>query len=229
MGDEAMKIRVVTGYDGECVWRDLLEANLREYCDRWGYDLVMKFDGWGPTSRNLVWRKAELIRENFAGCDWLVWLDADCFVMNMTTPLTQYMSNDFDLGVTGPFAAACDDIDCHRKTKDAYSAGLIFLRQSEWSRNFLEEWWRSDETNWRPTGCGPKSVAGAAHLGDSGYVSCVLMQDPEQRKHITVFPLKEIGWANIAHDPSQFIAHCYGSLGHHRRIRFQQYEQHTVR
>jgi hypothetical protein len=218
-----MHIKVVTGHDGECVWRDLLEANLKEYCSRWDYDLVTKFDGWKPTVRHVFWRKLELIQQEFTDCDWLLWLDADCFVMNMTTPLARYVDDTFDLGITGPFVSTCPHPECPERFNDVFSAGILLIRQCQWSRNILKEWWASEDTTWRPPGCNN------GWMGDTAYLTCRLMQQPAQREHIKVFPLEEIGWATIANKPSQFIAHCYGSSGPQRRERFEHYEQNTVR
>lgn len=220
------QIKLITGHDpsgysGEVEWRDLLEANLKEYCSRWGYDLVMKFDGWEPTTRHVWWRKVELAKEHLADCEWLLWLDSDCFMLNMTKAVTDYTDDSFDLGITGPFESTCQVPACSIVTNVCYSAGVFLLRNCPWSHTLLEKWWDSGDQPWQPQGCNWE--------GDSVYISCVSMQDPETRERIKVFPLKQIGWANIAHCPSQFIAHCYGSSGPDRRIRFEQYKQHTVR
>jgi hypothetical protein len=216
------------GYESKFEWRDLLEANLKEYATRWGHELVMKFDDWGPTTRQIWWRKLELVRQEFVNCDWLLWVDTDCFFLNMTTPLTRYTGDSFrvrvssvDMYVTGPFASTCRVEICPVHQNPAYSAGVFLLRNCRWSHELLEEWWESDNKLWRLPGCN--------WLGDSSYMSCVLMNDPERRKHISVFPLTEIGWANMTGKPEQFIMHCYGSTGPQRRERFEQYERCVIR
>ena len=218
------RIKIVTAFDGDCPWWNHLEANLREYSGRWGYDLVMKSDGWGPIDRCLYWRKMEPIKNELADCDWLLWLDPDCFVINMAIPVTQYIDDSFDLGTTGPFDFPCPNAKCPNRRDEMFSTGVLLIRRCRWSRDLLEAWWESEhDPAWRHHECDK------GWIGDNTYFTCHIMQQPEHRKHIRGFPLKEIGWATIANDPSQFIVHQYGSAPTERVERFEQFRQHTIR
>lgn len=215
-------IKLLTGHDGPCEWRALLEANLSEYCQRWGYALATKFEGWEASDLIKWWRKIELIRQELTECEWLVWLDSDCFVLNMTIPLERYTKGTFDLGVTGPFANTCPDKECRYWTNDCWSAGLMFLRNVSWTRILVEEWWKARTEKWRPGNC-------HEWMGDSAFLSCLKMHDPSFRSHVRVFPLDEIGWATLSGKPVQFLMHCYGTPGPWRRDTFERWAKEVRR
>jgi hypothetical protein len=41
-----MKIKIVTGYYGDCIYKNILLENLEEYTTRHNYELISKFDNW---------------------------------------------------------------------------------------------------------------------------------------------------------------------------------------
>jgi hypothetical protein len=213
-----MQIKVVTAYRGECPYRDNVTRNLTEYCRRWGYDLVAKFDQFEPLNRLPVWTKLQVVMSEFHDCDWLLWVDADCLVMNMTTPLTKFIDDGFDVGVAGKFASHTHCKSCGLRRPEVVSAGILLLRNSEWCQEFLAEWWDSENVPWRP-------VDHECHWnGDSAWLSCYARQSQKMASHIRVFDLATIGWATYTGNPNQFIMHFYGGttveqmLAHEQRV-----------
>jgi len=139
-----MKFKVVTGYDGDCPYRDIVESNLREYCNKWRYDLVARFDGWGESDGVKFWRKQEMIFDAFSpDCDWLVWLDADCMIMNMGEPLEHLVCGPYDLVVSE------QRMPCEICRIPVFSAGVILFRSCEWAENQVRKWMASETATWR--------------------------------------------------------------------------------
>ena len=213
-----MKIKIVTGYDGDCPFRQATQANLDEYCTRWGYQLATKFDGWKPIDRNVGWRKQELILAELKDCDWLLWLDADCMILKMTIPLEHFFSENFDLAVTGPFE------NCSGCGKAVFSAGILLFRCCQWDQDFVQRWWDSHDEPWRQG-----KLANCRWDVDNDWLSCCALAEPEIMAHVKVIPLSAMGHATYHDDPTQFIMHFYGSTGELKFGEFRRYAPLVIR
>ena len=213
-----MEIKIVTGFDGECPFRKQVQDNLAEYCERWGYTLVTKFDNWGPLARDVGWRKIELILSELSDCDWFLWLDADCMVVNMTIPLESFLGDDFDLAVTGPFAP------CPSCSKPVFSAGVMLFRCCEWSQKFVQRWWESHDISWRQG-----ALADCRWNVDNDWLSCCTLSDPEIVARVKKIPLDIMGHATYHHSPDQFLMHFYGSAGARKLEEFKFYNSRVIR
>lgn len=122
-----MKIKVITAFEGECLYKDITVPNMQEYCDRHGYELVTKFDNWDYSERYYYWRKVEMIKEHIGTCDYLLFLDADCLI----TDQTKKVEDVFDLNYNINVSTDDWDIQC----------GGMFFKNSDWTINFLNNWW----------------------------------------------------------------------------------------
>ena len=233
---EEVKIKVVTGYDGDCPYREIALANFREYCARWGYELVEKFSGWEPLDRHLpwqvartgsekslvrmVWRKHTLIREELPGCDWLLWLDPDCKILNMTVRLESFMEEGFEAAVTGPFGVPCY---CG---VDAHSAGVLLLHNSDWTKQFLQDWWDSD-LEWPGWRVGRN--VNCRSMGDNNWLSCKFLVNDPRRSRVKVIGPEIAGHCHLHHDPQQFLMHLYGGEPNARKNLLIWLERHVIR
>lgn len=227
------QLTVVTGYDGECLYRDAVTENLTEYCERWGYDLITKFDGWEPTTRHLYWRKLQLIASVMDGLPdgaWLLWVDADCMIVNMRRPIDRFLDDydsisDFDLAVTGPFPP------CEGCGNPVYNAGILLIRKCQWSQEFLQEWWDTNE--WYV------DCFGHEHGGDNEVLTCKLIPEyirafasepvDTRRTRIAVIDLKDMGWIHNKDGLDQFILHFYGSEEREKLNLFQLNKDKVIR
>jgi len=121
-----MKIKIVTGYDGNCIYKDILLDNLNEYASKHHYQLISKFDGWDNTNRHPYWRKLELVKENFFDCDYLLWIDADCMFIDMNRKLESLIDGS-DLIIT---------------KEDVVQAGCFLIKNTKEVSKFLDYWWK---------------------------------------------------------------------------------------
>jgi Protein of unknown function, DUF273 len=121
-----MTIKLLTSYEGDCIYKDLVIDNFREYCNRHGYELITKFDDWQHSERYYYWRKIEVIREYIDTTDYLLFLDMDCLIIDQTKRLEDAFDLDYDINITD---------------NEGLQAGGMFLRNSEWTRNFLNDLW----------------------------------------------------------------------------------------
>jgi hypothetical protein len=126
-----MKIKIVTGYEGYCVYKDILIENLLEYCSKHNYQLFYKFQDWEHTNRYPYWRKLELIRNNLFDCDYLLWIDADCMFIDMNRKLESII----------------DDNDFFITKEDVVQAGCFLIKNTTQVSDFLKYWWDKGEIN----------------------------------------------------------------------------------
>eukprot|EP00977_Amphora_coffeiformis_P022855 scaffold11639_cov172-Amphora_coffeaeformis.AAC.32 len=114
---------------------DMTWPNKEAYARKHGYYLFDESDSL-DTTRPPSWSKIKaaqrlLTEEN---CDWVFWLDADTVVMNSAKTIESFLPADKtkDLLITG-------------QKGGSYNAGAWLIRNSEWSREFLNHWWNMKE------------------------------------------------------------------------------------
>jgi hypothetical protein len=230
-----MKIKVITGHktgtQGPCCYSKLTVTNMQEYCSRHGYEFIAKLDGWSgrPWNTNTwepTWLKVDMAQSELSGCDWLVWLDIDVMVLNMTTRMESLLGDGANMVATAPFEPC---IGCGRPV---HNTGIFFFRNCKWSHDILDQWWLSRHVqlqnsvitdyhwpqkyldrwwdNQRVDETLPET-GGCPWLGEMGYFSCRLCHNPRQTDYIKIIPMTVAGWATITGSPLQFLTHQYGS------------------
>lgn len=257
------EIKILTGYQGTCPYREATLANFGEYCERWGHELVARFGDWLPDRALLArhreiylaagkgilpeeafdaypvdvkrkipfsWVKHYLIARELRDCDWLVWLDPDCKIMNMTTPLESFLDDSFDLAVPGRFQECPVFRDHDPRCKyapeghETLSLGVMLMRTSHWSRQLFRDWRQSENTDWRgerPFHC--------RMLGDNQWFSCKFMIDDPRRQRVKVLDKERIGYCHWLNKPEQFVLHLYGSQQAGRLKSMRHLEQFVIR
>ena len=152
-------------------WASSFERNKR-YAEKHSYDYVLLDDDlillelagrpahWGKilALQNTLHsiEQTNYSKEN-SHCEYLLWLDADCFIVNFEQRLESFISLDNKLGrvVQSP---DCKGNTCRKTfpnmpwdliTTDAnmegafhVNNGAFLLRNSKWSRKFLQIWWQ---------------------------------------------------------------------------------------
>jgi len=100
-------------------------------------------------------------------CDWIVWLDADTVIMNKTQRIEAFLPAEADFVVT-------------REKNNKYNAGAWIIKNSAWSKTFLERWWNMDSF------VQPK---GMAVSGDNDALNYFLHHmDENDRRHVVIPP-----------------------------------------
>lgn len=131
----AVDIAVVT----LAVGKDYEEAvapgieNKRQYCEKHGYDFIFSNE-WIDLSRPIPWSKIKLLQEVLKNENykWIFWTDADAIIMNHGIKLEDIIDDQFDFIITH---------DCH-----TYNSGNFLLKNSEWSKLFLEKIYAHEES-----------------------------------------------------------------------------------
>eukprot|EP00249_Psilotum_nudum_P006590 c19912_g1_i2 orf=218-967(+) len=114
---------------------ELVTPNKRSYAEKHGYDFVdasYLIDKSRPPS----WSKIISVRQHLANYDWVFWNDADSVVTNPTIAL-----EDIVHSVVGD--TKFEEMPSFLVTEDVtgVNAGMFFLRNSDWSLQFLDLWW----------------------------------------------------------------------------------------
>ncbi|GKY93904.1 hypothetical protein MPSEU_000357300 [Mayamaea pseudoterrestris] len=108
-------------------------------------------------------------QQQHAHCDWVVWTDADTVIMNSNISITDFL----------PSADSGLDLVVASDEGGGYNSGVLLLRNTDWSRHFLQTWW--DMTNYvRPPGF--------SLSGDNAAMKALLRDLPDFDQHVAVPP-----------------------------------------
>ena len=105
----------------------------KEYCARHGYRLV-RHEKTLCESRHPSWSKIVAVQKAMEDTRWIFWIDADAMVMNITIPLTRFVDTEKDV------------IVC-RDRGGNLNMGVFFMRNCEWSKEFLRQVWDYRDKN----------------------------------------------------------------------------------
>lgn len=110
---------------------NLTWPNKQAYARKHGYHL---FDGSNhiDPSRPPAWSKIKAVQHLMEEehCDWVVWTDADTVIMNSEIRFQDFLPAD-----------PTKDLLVGSDKGGGYNSGVFFFRNSEWSKQFLEDWW----------------------------------------------------------------------------------------
>lgn len=128
------------------------------YAQKHGYQLWDESDRVDP-NRPPAWSKPLAVQRLFREeeCDWVVWMDADTVIMNSEQRLEHVLPEHYDLVITG---------DLHEPRKNN---GVWMLRNSDWSRRFLDEWYNMTDFI---------APVGYAYSGDQAAMNELMQQYP---------------------------------------------------
>ena len=115
-------------FDGilELTWH-----NKWEYARKHEYNF---YDGsdWMDTSRPPAWSKIKAVQHLLEEekCDWVMWTDADTVIMNSDKKIEDFLPAD-----------PTKDLLVGSDKGGGYNSGVFVLRNSAWSKRFLQQWW----------------------------------------------------------------------------------------
>lgn len=141
-----MKIAVLTFYKGEKFISDTKYARkvLLNYCNKYNYDFYDNIDDIINYDREIQWNKILMILKylNLFKYDYLVWIDADIFIMNDKIPLESFiyrLMND-------------KHIMYSQDSGNWVNNGVIFIKNTIDSINFFKETWNHTDQICREQG-----------------------------------------------------------------------------
>lgn len=117
-----MKIKVVSGFVGECPYLDLFLDSVKPYCERHGYEFV--FDQTTEHKKGIMWRKLSILEKELNDCDWLLWIDTDCLILNQAKTIES---------LTGQY-------DMMMVMEEKVETGVILIRNSDGAKQIIETW-----------------------------------------------------------------------------------------
>ena len=174
---------------------DLTWPNKQRYCEKHGYQLFNEshsLDKSRPPSWSKIRAAQRLLTEE--DCEYVLWLDADTVIMNSAKSIEDYFLPTPETGI---------DLVITQQKGQSWNAGAWLIRNSEWSRHFLDHWWNMKDF------VKPK---GLAVSGDNDALKAYLSSmDPDEfAQHIAVPPRclfnSEAKWVQRGDPPVDTIA-----------------------
>lgn len=112
------------------------------------------------TARPPAWSKIRAVQALFREeCDWVLWLDADAVIMNSDIRIESFVPADPNIHLLVTY-----------DRKFTYNSGAWLIRNSPWSRQFLETWWNQRDF---------VELPGASLSGDNRAFGHILTQVPD--------------------------------------------------
>jgi len=138
-----MKIAVAQLYTSHFDdWAHIPIKNKQAYCDRHGYDLVTKRGLYNTTfeERHPSWHSVLLILETLekTNVDWIFWSDIDALIMDQTVKLENFIDNNYNMIIGDQGRGEY----CGIKTRSCLCCGHYFIKNTEWSKQFLRLLWK---------------------------------------------------------------------------------------
>jgi hypothetical protein len=145
---------------------ELTWKNKQDYAAKHGYPI---FDGSFllDTSRPPAWTKIKAVQHllEHEECDWVGWTDADTIIMNSEIAMESFL----------PAANTAHDLVVASDNGGGYNSGVWFVRNTAWSKQFLQDWWNMNNFVRPP---------GFSLSGDNNALKALLRQMPEFDKHV---------------------------------------------
>eukprot|EP00039_Didymoeca_costata_P012390 m.178499 g.178499 ORF g.178499 m.178499 type:complete len:145 (-) comp15468_c0_seq1:49-483(-) len=96
--------------------------NKKEYCKIHGYYFSVNQGYQLPSEEPPAFAKIDLLLRSLERFDWVMWMDADTIITNMSIPVAPLCTHDFVIA----------------KDHFGINTGIMCWRNSEWSRHFLQ-------------------------------------------------------------------------------------------
>ena len=189
-----MNITILTGYTGTCAYEEIVTENFKEYSSRYGYTFIKRFNDIPEINRFPYWIKQYLIMEYIHTCDWLMWTDADTIVTNMTIPIESIIDGKYDIIIV---------------KEDIVQAGCVLFRNTEWTTNFLRQWWGIGDSNheyWKRETINKDHI-----LNDNSCLHNLIEIDNSIEDHIKYVTNKQFLVKHVHFETGDFIVHIPGS------------------
>ena len=122
-------------------WADIAIENKSRYSRLHGYDLVSKRGLYNTKfeNRHPSWHSIKLILEvlETTNVDWVFWSDVDALIMDYTVKLERFIKPKYDMIIPNQGQGQY----CGIKTKKCLCCGHYFIKNTEWSKEFLNMLW----------------------------------------------------------------------------------------
>lgn len=198
-----MNILVAQFWTNNIPYGKYTQAINEKYCNENGYSYFLETDTdkilTGLEGRSHTWYKPKLIKEalEIYNPDYILFLDADAIVSDSTYKIEDFIEEGYDCVVTEDYGPS------------VMNAGVILLKNSDWTKGFLEKWWNiSDELT------GPNdNIPGYYNRGlwhDQTCFGFLYNNNPEIKSNIKIIGNKVLN-SRVFKDPENknFIFHAF--------------------
>lgn len=193
----------------EAINRKYAEDNgYKYYCEKSDEKIKEYLNGAAPT-----WYKPKLILDiiNEYDPNYILFLDTDAIISDFNIKVEEFIDVDYDLIVS-------EDVSSH----SLMNAGVFLLKNTEWSKNFLEEW-QSCLYNLKPSDCTHKPEVNKKEENQQGYYSNRLWMDQtaltylykdrtEFTSKIKIISNRSFNWSKYDDNNYIFHAYAYGNI-----------------
>lgn len=160
--------------------------NKTAYGLKQGYD-VRLYTEFLDKERLGYWYKVIAVQKNLANYDWLLYLDSDALIMNDTIRLETLIDDNYDMiateyGSPYPFPIL---------------SGQFLIKNSEWSMQFLKDWYDVGDTRIQPG-------------FDGGALIKLYTENEDIHKHIKIIPIRNMGSCAWDYKDGDFIIQFAG-------------------
>jgi len=131
------KIKIIQYMHGELEYFPWSEKINRRYCERHGYDYVVRRDE-PRNDRHICWHKVPIILDELRDCDYLLFLDADSVFYSHELTLENELLPELQ-GKSILMAQDCSS-ESLRWCPGLSNSGVILMKNQERVKKILDEW-----------------------------------------------------------------------------------------
>jgi len=218
-----MRVTIVQFYTDNVSYGKFSEAINKKYCGSHGYSYFVENNTQKlkqlAEDRAFTWIKPKIILEELEKneCDYVLFMDIDAIVCDHSIKIEDFIDENFDIVATEDYSSHC-----------LMNAGILLIKNSDWSKNFMKEWWESgnflrgmDSPEWGAKNEVPGYFKNA--LWHDQTCLTYLYRRENRREHIKILPNKILNWREYKDGNFIFHAFAYGNLKN-RKIDTAYYE-----
>ena len=211
-----MKIVVAQFYTNNVPYGKYAEEINRKYCEEKGYEYYCEKDTLkirtAIENRAPTWYKPKLIKEvlDIYSPEYVLFLDIDAIISDPTQVIESFIDPNYDL-------ILAEDIGDH----SVGNAGVLLLKNSDWTKTFLSAWWESAEIY---KGKDSRNlIILEQNLNKAGYFKQALWHDQtclttlydsnkDYKEHVKVISNRSFNYREYNQENFIFHAFTYGAL-----------------
>ena len=172
------------------------EANIRAYCNLYGYSCYVYHDTLIDKDVHPTWNKPIVLLNHILHHDYIMWIDSDAIFTNFDTSIEEIIPDtDKDL-------LLCDDIGGW-----TFNAGVQIWKNTPWSRSTIIDWWNTEHV-------------GHMQGGDQVQLINITKKSDPWKKHHAILPQRTFNSHPDVHRRGDFILHMMGKSGDDRIAAF---------